>query len=60
MAENISTKSNLVLTKSITITKFRHYQSFKRRKHKARRFCICEARRKPRGLRRKLFEPHNI
>ena len=25
MAENISTKSNPVLTKSITITKFRHY-----------------------------------
>ena len=50
MAENISTKSNPVLTKSITITKFRHYQSFKRRKSKARRFCIREARRKPRGF----------
>ena len=25
-------------------------QSFKRRKRKARRFCVCEARRKPRGV----------
>ena len=26
------------------------YQSFKRRKRKAKRFCVCEARRKPQGV----------